>query len=265
MGKRGPSRPGSGGLRRRSIDEQAERLAESLDGWALPREKVLTALDPEGAKHARALARELRKQAGCLRKALLERDPETAEAVRDVLEELRVLATHVVGDAALVDASFMTDEPSEPAEVDNVQPSNAREERLGPSPSSERPVGAGSEPVDAAEHDAGPALARIRLRQTRRMFPAVRPSVDAAERPAAEPSAPREARPPSYPDQPARPDTVRVPPPAPSERTRPVQELVAPRVPRSPSPAPSRRVADDRADDEGGSALTVERTWRGRR
>jgi len=246
------------------VDEQAERLAESLDGWALLREKVLTALDPEGAKHARALARELRKQAACLRKALVEHDPDTADAVRDVLEELRVLATHVVGDAALVDASFTTDAASEPLH-ENARPSCAREERLGPTPSSELEVGVGREPVEAAEHDAGPALARIRLRQTRRMFPAVRPSADAAERPAASPPAAREARPPSSPDQPARRDAVRVPTAAPSERSRPAQELVAPRVPRSPSPVPTRRVADDRADDEGGSTPTVERTWRNRR
>jgi hypothetical protein len=265
MGKRGPSRPESGGLRRRSIDEQAERLAESLDGWALPREKVLTALDPEGAKHARALARELRKQAACLRKALLDRDVDTAEAVRDVIEELRVLATHVVGDAALVDASFTTGDSSEPAEDENPNASSAREERLGPNPPSECAVGVGSEPVDASEHDAGPALARIRLRQTRRRFRAVRPSADAKERPAALPSAACTARPPSSPEQPARSDAVRVPPASPSERSRPVQELVAPRAPRSPSPAPTRRIADDRADDEGGSATIVERTWRGGR
>ena len=265
MGKCRPPRPAATGLRRRSVDEQAERLAEALDRWALPREKVLTALDPEGAKHARAMARELRKQAACLRASRREHDHDMAEAVRDVLEELRVLATHIVGDAALVDASFTTDEPSEEVDGDPSEPARFDEERLGTTAPHQLELTAGDELPDPAEHDPGPTLARIRLRQTRRRFPAVRPNGDAAELPAAQPHAPREERPPSSPDQPARAPVVRVPPASPSERTRPVQELAAPRAPRSASPTPTKRVADDRADDEGGLATTVERTWRGGR
>lgn len=122
------------------------RWATELEKWAFVREKVLEQLDIESAKHARTLARDIKKLGRAVADARSADDDDRDDTVRELasmLAEMIVLASRLIGplpDRKRTPARGKTPAPRPKTELARIEltkrPKRVTPTRRKPTPSS---------------------------------------------------------------------------------------------------------------------------------